>query len=365
MLSIHGVHQWEVIPGLPDTGGQNLFVNQFSDELDKRGFKVTIINRGGYQNPITKTAQEGLHYKNENQRIFYLRDGLNQFVHKEDMGDRIPQLFKALIDFIRNEGFSIDLVISHYWDAGILGALLEETLPATKHVWVPHSLGYIKQMNVSPQQGESLRIKERINAERKLIKKVENGIAATSGFIRKTLIEDYGYQGKILWLPPCVDQQRYFPRKVKSDDPVWTFLGKQAGLTPEQVQKRKIITEISRTDRTKRKDILIRAFANVLKKFPDTFLIISIDDTNTVLSRELKELIERCNVGKDTRVVGSISGFLPAVFLFRQMMFKAFPALLNIFWMMKGLGKKRELMPTMRQYLILPGLISSKVLWMR
>ena len=46
MITNHGVHQWEVIPGLPDTGGQNVFVNQFSAALAEMGFRITIVNRG-------------------------------------------------------------------------------------------------------------------------------------------------------------------------------------------------------------------------------------------------------------------------------------------------------------------------------
>ena len=48
MVTNHGIHQWDVIPGLPDTGGQNMFVNQLSATLAWLGFRITIANRGGY-----------------------------------------------------------------------------------------------------------------------------------------------------------------------------------------------------------------------------------------------------------------------------------------------------------------------------
>jgi len=37
MITNHGLHQWQVIPGLPDTGGQKIFVNEMRDVLAKRG----------------------------------------------------------------------------------------------------------------------------------------------------------------------------------------------------------------------------------------------------------------------------------------------------------------------------------------
>jgi hypothetical protein len=51
MLTTHGVHQWDVVPGLTDTGGQNIFVNQFTEELVHQGYRVTVANRGGYLHP--------------------------------------------------------------------------------------------------------------------------------------------------------------------------------------------------------------------------------------------------------------------------------------------------------------------------
>jgi hypothetical protein len=30
MITNHGIHEWDPQPGLPDTGGQNLYVNQLS-----------------------------------------------------------------------------------------------------------------------------------------------------------------------------------------------------------------------------------------------------------------------------------------------------------------------------------------------
>jgi metallophosphoesterase superfamily enzyme len=43
MITNHGIHQWEVVPGLPDTGGQNVFVNQFTDTLAEMHYRITIV----------------------------------------------------------------------------------------------------------------------------------------------------------------------------------------------------------------------------------------------------------------------------------------------------------------------------------
>ena len=91
-ITNHGVHEWDVVPGLPDTGGQNVFVNMFTEALAAMGFRITIVNRGGYAHAVTGEMQTGLCYKDARQRIIYLEDGTPEFVRKEDMDEHTPQL---------------------------------------------------------------------------------------------------------------------------------------------------------------------------------------------------------------------------------------------------------------------------------
>jgi len=97
MITNHGIHQWKVISGLPDTGGQNVYVNQLTDVLADFGFKITIANRGGYPHPQTGEMRKGLHYKDGSRRIVYLEDGTSEFVRKEDMKEHIPKLTDFLL----------------------------------------------------------------------------------------------------------------------------------------------------------------------------------------------------------------------------------------------------------------------------
>ncbi len=318
MITNHGVHQWQVVPGLPDTGGQNVFVNRFTGELARLGFKVTIVNRGGYPHPRTGERQAGLYYKDERQRILYLEDGGTEFVRKEDMAEQIPRLVESLAGFLDAEGTKADLILSHYWDGAQVGALYNRALTErVKHVWVPHSLGTIKKRNVSPDRWADLRVDERIAVERGLLAGAElDGVAATSSAVRQALEEDYGYRGTILFLPPCVDTERFYPRDVPHEHEVWSFLSQQCGLLPRKVRECKIITEISRTDTTKRKDVLIEAFAIVQQRVPDSLLIVSIDDSKRELAQELEGLIRALpkQVQERIVVVGSVWDMLPTLY---------------------------------------------------
>ncbi len=314
MITNHGIHQWDVIPGLPDTGGQNVFVNQFTRSLAQAGYRITIVNRGGYPHPRTGEDQVGLKYGGAERRILYLQDGFRQFVRKEDMSDRIPALAEDLGSFAAEEGSEVTAIISHYWDAGLLGMLWNRAGgKEISHIWIPHSLGAIKRRNVAAKRWAPLRIQERIEAEETLLREV-TAVAATSSTIRASLESDYGYAGKVTFLPPCVDPDRYHPRVVDENDPIWAFLRDHAGGNATDLPRRKIVTEISRTDRTKRKDVLIRAFARVQPEIPDSLLVISIDVHETDLAKELRTLIGQQDLDSSTVIVGSVWDELPKLY---------------------------------------------------
>jgi galactose-1-phosphate uridylyltransferase len=75
-----------------------------------------------------------------------------------------------------------------------------------------------------------------------------------------------------------------------------------------------VITEISRTDRTKRKDVLIRAFAKVQVRHPDTLLVVSVDENEEKLYRELWDLIAELGITSHVAVVGNIWEWLPDLY---------------------------------------------------
>jgi glycosyltransferase involved in cell wall biosynthesis len=246
----------------------------------------------------------------------YLEDGENEFVRKEDMGERIPGLTEWLKSFLKAEGTRVDVIISHYWDGASLGVLYNEMLSGQeriKHVWVPHSLGAIKQRNVSPGLWADLRIEERVATEKNLLPELD-GVAATSSTIRQALQEDYGYTRPLLFLPPCVDTDRYHPREISDEDGIWDFLRQRSGLSQEEVRGCRIVTEISRTDTTKRKDVLIKAFAQANRRVPNSLLVVSIDESREELASELRQLIRALNLQNHVATVGSVWELLPTLY---------------------------------------------------
>ena len=85
---------------------------------------------------------------------------------------------------------------------------------------------------------------------------------------------------------------------------------------PREVRECKIVTEISRTDTTKRKDVLIKAFAHVQQRAPNSLLIVSIDEGKRELAGELETLIRTlpAQVQAHIAVVGSVWNVLPTLY---------------------------------------------------
>jgi glycosyltransferase involved in cell wall biosynthesis/galactose-1-phosphate uridylyltransferase len=159
-----------------------------------------------------------------------------------------------------------------------------------------------------------LRIDERIEIEKEIINHLD-GIASTSSAIQHSLHHDYFYSGPDLFLPPCVDPNRYHPRhEITDDSKIWQFLSEHSGLTPAEVRHCNIITEISRTDTTKRKDVLIKAFAQAHQDNPNSFLIVSVDENQAELARQLNALIDSLDIRSHVAVVGSVWDWLPLIY---------------------------------------------------
>ena len=61
LITWHGIHELDIFPGLPDTGGQNIYVQNMAQQIhDSLGCRVTVLNRGGFVHPYTERMREGM-----------------------------------------------------------------------------------------------------------------------------------------------------------------------------------------------------------------------------------------------------------------------------------------------------------------
>ncbi|MGM5485321.1 MAG: glycosyltransferase [Nanobdellota archaeon] len=304
LITNHGCHSRE-IHVTTDTGGQNFYVNDFAKALLKLGYKVTILNRGGYRHPVTGKMHKGVFYYDETFgkmgeycRLLYLEDSIKSFVPKEKL--KLKHLSEE-VDFFFDKAHKLGMklediffISSHYWDGGIVGTLINRRLGRkVPHLWTPHSLGKLKRYNYRNKPKwiiRRLNFPTRIRNEEKVLSEVD-GVVSTSGKITNTL-EKYNNKPPRYWFPPGIDMKVFRPRKNcnKAVKLINEFAGRQI-----YDKGKKVFLEVSRTARPKQKDVVMKAFSKVKD---NAILAMTIDkETNTYDEiMELKKELDSDNI---------------------------------------------------------------------
>lgn len=298
LITWHGIHELDIFPGLPDTGGQNIYVQNMAEQIhDLYGCRVTILNRGGFVHPYTERLREGTSKDPDRELyVMHVADDVKAFVRKEYL---TGALIADAVDPILHQfpaDYRPDLVISHFWDGGLLGDLLCRHFPDAVHLWVPHEPVGMKMTAMSEEEKErhSIFIRERYEA-----RILENAhlVGSTSKLVRADLLQTFGrdWSDKLIDVFPGVDTERFHPPQ----DP--TISGQMARMhgeflnMPPELFKRPHICEFGRSDMLKDKDQAVEAFALVAREVEDLIMFLNLDQKmepevadriNAILDRE-------------------------------------------------------------------------------
>ncbi len=160
-----------------------------------------------------------------------------------------------------------------------------ELEPVERHVFTPHSLGVLKEENFRSRPLEvrrNLKFCERRNHETSLCL-TPRAFAATSTEIAERLRTHLGVETKrIFFFPPCIDRKKFKRYQGEVVDRSYTYLSEKTGVSEDRLRKSLLVYETSRMDRTKRKDLLLKAFAKVVAEVDDAFLLIGGGPENDI-----------------------------------------------------------------------------------
>ncbi|MBC2605190.1 glycosyltransferase [Pelagicoccus albus] len=265
MVSTHGYVAAEPPLGMPDTGGQVVFVIELSRKLAQLGYQVDVWTRQFEGQPAEEVVDEGV-------RLLRVPCGGDEFIAKEFLYKDIPEWCRNALAKIRSEGLQYEFVNSHYWDAGIAGEALSKSL-GCPHVHTPHSLGTWKRRKMEtdfPDDRESFdevyNFTDRIKHEQKVYDSCSM-VVATSPIQMDMFFDDYGLpEEKVAMIPPGYDDTRFYPVSEASRDSLREKFGFEG----------RVITSIGRLSRNKGFDLLIDAFAVVAKRFDDVRLFMPL-----------------------------------------------------------------------------------------
>jgi mannosylfructose-phosphate synthase len=258
MLSTHGYFDPVPLLGQTDTGGQVLYVLELAKALSRMGVDVDIYTRWFDRDRRQIDPVPG----HPGVRVIRIPAGPWQFVIKEEIYSLLPELFRNMAAFIRENRLEYDLYHGHYVDAGIvtIDVAGEFGKPA---YFTAHSLGAWKRERMEGDPDEMERqynFNHRV-AEELRIYRTLNGHTVTSALQMDKLRELYEYEGEnVEVIPPGVDIHKFKPL-ASGQAPVRTSL-------PE-----KYIYCLSRVDSNKGYDLLLEAFARVCEEFSDVYLV--------------------------------------------------------------------------------------------
>ncbi|MCF7854523.1 MAG: glycosyltransferase [Candidatus Pacebacteria bacterium] len=265
MVSTHGYVAADPPLGAPDTGGQVVYVLELSRKLAELGYEVDIYTRQFEEQSAIEPVEEHV-------RIVRLPCGGNAFIPKEFLCESLHEWAENALRFIRKEDLDYQFINSHYWDGGVAGQELADTLEVP-HVHTPHSLGVWKKRNMqedAPEEerhfDEKYNFTSRIHHE-KLLYRESYLVIATSPIQLDILRRDYDLgRDDVRMIPPGYDDSRFFPvgeatRQATRED--YGYDGK-------------VVACVGRLARNKGFDLLIHAFSVVAERIPQARLQMAV-----------------------------------------------------------------------------------------
>ncbi len=290
MVSTHGYVAAHPPLGAADTGGQVVYVLELSKKLAQLGNEVDIWTRRFADQPELEPVAEQV-------RIIRVPCGGKRFIPKEYLSHFLLEWSENALWLINGHRLRYEFINSHYWDAGVAGQHLNETLNVP-HVHTPHSLGISKKRQMEndyPGDGalfeKQYNLTERIRRERRLCTAAELLVATTPQQL-DLLTRSYEVPAEnCRMIPPGYDDNRLFPVGDGSRHAIRQRFGFSG----------KVVMAIGRLARNKGYDLLIQGFSLLSSREPEAVLYLAVGGSSLtkpeqVILSELRELVARLDL---------------------------------------------------------------------
>ena len=233
LLSYHGCPVARL--GEKDTGGMNVYVLQLAREYARRGNRVDVFTR--YHDPTDPKIVE----IEEGARVVHLDAGPLD-ASKNDLFSYIPNFVNGMYRFQGEENTSYDLIHSHYWLSGMVGATLSRKWDAP-HITTFHTLAKTK-MRARPGEREP-QLRQDVEGR---VMSVADGIVVSTDEERQDVIRHYDAPPRnIEVIPAGVNLDMFQP------------VDRDAARAELGIKEDRVILYVGRIEPLKGIDILLRA----------------------------------------------------------------------------------------------------------
>lgn len=201
MLSIHSSPVGPL--GTRNTGGMSVYVRETARWMAHAGHDVDLFTYiPGRPEPIELYPRV---------RLLHLNSTETEAIPKERLFGHLPAAARKLEVYAQEQGLTYDVIHSHYWLSGVVGAMVQKRWRAP-HITMFHTLGRMKN-RTTPGEAEPVL---RIENERKLVHTTDAIVAPSAGE-KFNLIDGYGAAPEKVRLIPCgVDHDRFKPGDRRS-----------------------------------------------------------------------------------------------------------------------------------------------------
>ena len=266
------------------SGGMNVYIREISKRLIDKGFQVDIFTRReGQELPLILELSDGL-------RLFNIDAGPPIVVNKNDLSSWIDNFTTSVKKTIENFDYDYDLIFSHYW----LSMLAGETLANdwnVPHIGMFHTLAEVKLEALASENEPQ----ERLEAERRLIGKLDRIIAATSDE-KETMRTVYGVPANNINVVPLGVGPDFFEERTQ----------KQAREKLNFIDEDKIILAVGRVEPLKGLDVLIRAMSHIDDEVVYQLVIIGGDKAASTEIIRLKNIAKQVGISHKVKFIGSV-----------------------------------------------------------
>ncbi len=236
-------------PGTGDAGGMNVYVLELSKRLAQRGVEVEIYTRATSSTlPSTVQAAPGV-------RVHHVMAGPFEGLDKTELPAQLCMFARELLRTeAGHERGHFDLIHSHYWLSGQVGALLRDRW-SVPLVHTMHTMAKVK--NAQLAEGDTPEPHARVLGEEQVVAAADMLLANTLAESEQ-LIDLYDAEpSRVQVVPPGVDLDLFRPRPQDE-------ARRRLGLAVDAV----VPTFVGRLQPLKAPDVLLNAVARLVAARP-------------------------------------------------------------------------------------------------